>query len=190
MAIFSPDIFGQVGHLRLGWTSSAKLEIVGQVGNLRLGWRSSGKLAIFGRVGNLRPSWTSSAELDIFGRVGHLRPSWTSVKEHEPSGFFLRLAPRSLKIKIRRSMGIGPAQVVAVFRPRAVPMRSSLLGCLLCLAGNAATAGAADAVDYLKDVRPILAKHCYECHGPDVQKSGLRLDTVAAAEEGGYNGAA
>lgn len=49
---------------------------------------------------------------------------------------------------------------------------------------------AAEPVDYRRDVQPILAKHCYECHGPDKQKSGLRLDTVAAAKEGGYNGAA
>jgi hypothetical protein len=33
-------------------------------------------------------------------------------------------------------------------------------------------------VDYLRDVRPILAAHCYECHGPDgdQRKGDLRLD--------------
>ena len=51
-------------------------------------------------------------------------------------------------------------------------------------------AWAAAPVDYRRDIQPMLAKHCYECHGPDKQKSGLRLDTVAAAKEGGYNGAA
>ncbi|HEV3002877.1 MAG TPA: DUF1549 domain-containing protein, partial [Pirellulales bacterium] len=45
-------------------------------------------------------------------------------------------------------------------------------------------------VDYRNDVRPILASHCYECHGPELQKSSLRLDTVAAALEGGNNGPA
>ena len=54
----------------------------------------------------------------------------------------------------------------------------------------AAHAGAAEPVDYRRDIQPILAKHCYECHGPDKQKSGLRLDTVAAAKEGGNSGAA
>ncbi len=69
-------------------------------------------------------------------------------------------------------------------------MRSLLLGCVFSLAvGFSAAALGADAVDYRQDVQPILVKHCYECHGPDVQKSGLRLDTVAAAKEGGYNGA-
>ena len=54
----------------------------------------------------------------------------------------------------------------------------------------AGRASAAEPVDYRRDIQPILAKHCYECHGPDQQKSGLRLDTVAATKEGGYNGAA
>ncbi len=33
-------------------------------------------------------------------------------------------------------------------------------------------------VKYLRDVRPILAEHCYECHGPDGEqrKGDLRLD--------------
>jgi ankyrin repeat protein/mono/diheme cytochrome c family protein len=31
-------------------------------------------------------------------------------------------------------------------------------------------------VDYLKEVRPLLAQNCYSCHGPEVQRTGLRLD--------------
>jgi hypothetical protein len=49
---------------------------------------------------------------------------------------------------------------------------------------------AADPVDYLRDIRPILSQHCYSCHGPQKQKSGLRLDTVAAACKGGNSGPA
>jgi mono/diheme cytochrome c family protein len=47
-----------------------------------------------------------------------------------------------------------------------------------------------DVVDYVRDVRPILAENCYKCHGADEQKSGLRLDSVASAIEGGYSGPA
>lgn len=36
-------------------------------------------------------------------------------------------------------------------------------------------------VDFDRDVRPILAGHCYECHGPDQAKGGLRLTDRAAA---------
>jgi mono/diheme cytochrome c family protein len=40
-------------------------------------------------------------------------------------------------------------------------------------------------VDFVRDVRPIFQKHCYECHGEKKQKSGLRLDAKAAALKGG-----
>ncbi len=39
---------------------------------------------------------------------------------------------------------------------------------------------AADPVEYLRDVKPILASNCYVCHGAKVQMMGLRLDTAAA----------
>src|SRR5438034_4571685 len=52
----------------------------------------------------------------------------------------------------------------------------------------ASSALAADPVDYLRDVKPILSEHCYSCHGAQKQKSGLRLDTVAAARKGGNSG--
>src|SRR5262245_40949696 len=34
------------------------------------------------------------------------------------------------------------------------------------------------AVSYLREVRPILAQHCFQCHGPDeaARKGKLRLD--------------
>src|SRR5262245_19410282 len=44
--------------------------------------------------------------------------------------------------------------------------------------------------DYVKDVRPILAANCYSCHGLKMQKSGLRVDTVAALLKGGDDGPA
>jgi hypothetical protein len=46
------------------------------------------------------------------------------------------------------------------------------------------------AVDYERDVRPILSKHCYNCHGPLRQKSGLRLDHVTFMRNGGDRGPA
>jgi mono/diheme cytochrome c family protein len=51
-------------------------------------------------------------------------------------------------------------------------------------------AAAAEPVDYLRDVKPILAKNCYACHGADKQRSGLRLDTAAALLKGGNAGPA
>ncbi|MBI3853772.1 MAG: hypothetical protein HY298_26315 [Verrucomicrobia bacterium] len=43
-------------------------------------------------------------------------------------------------------------------------------------------------VTYAKDIKPILEKSCFKCHGPDKQKSKLRLDSLEAALKGGENG--
>ncbi len=52
------------------------------------------------------------------------------------------------------------------------------------------TASAADPVDYTRDVKPILAKHCVSCHGEERPRAGLRLDTAALAIKGGKAGPA
>ena len=51
-----------------------------------------------------------------------------------------------------------------------------------------APAFAAEPVDYLREVKPLLAEHCYRCHGASQQKNGLRLDTAAFAFKGGEHG--
>lgn len=38
-------------------------------------------------------------------------------------------------------------------------------------------------------IRPMLIKHCYDCHGPDEQESGLRVDTFKDIVKGGKAGA-
>ncbi len=45
------------------------------------------------------------------------------------------------------------------------------------------------AVDYLRDVKPLLTRHCVTCHGADNAKAKLRLDTAANALRGGASGA-
>ena len=34
-------------------------------------------------------------------------------------------------------------------------------------------------------IRPLLAEHCYECHGEDEQESGLRVDSLSGLLRGG-----
>jgi Protein of unknown function (DUF1553)/Protein of unknown function (DUF1549)/Planctomycete cytochrome C len=46
------------------------------------------------------------------------------------------------------------------------------------------------ALDFEKDILPVLEKRCFECHGPEEQKSGLRLDSRATILRGGDFGAA
>ena len=58
----------------------------------------------------------------------------------------------------------------------------TLIGLCCC-----ATASAAP-VDYARDVQPILAEHCLKCHGPEKQKSGLRVDVRANLLVGGDTG--
>src|SRR5579871_6611363 len=43
-------------------------------------------------------------------------------------------------------------------------------------------------VDFEKHVQPILSQKCYQCHGDDVQQSGLRLDKRQNALRGGDYG--
>jgi len=47
---------------------------------------------------------------------------------------------------------------------------------------------AAVKVDYDHDIKPLLAQHCYSCHGDTVQQSGLRLDLRQNALRGGDYG--
>ncbi|HAV61572.1 MAG TPA: hypothetical protein DCY13_04310 [Verrucomicrobiales bacterium] len=57
--------------------------------------------------------------------------------------------------------------------------------------GDVATAAETDpsTVEHFeRSVRPLLANHCFECHGAEKQKGGLRLDSPAGIEAGGDTG--
>ena len=70
---------------------------------------------------------------------------------------------------------------------------SSLLligfGCLLNLHA-VEPPGAADLEFFEKKVRPVLVERCYECHGEEKQKGGLRLDSREGMLKGGDTGPA
>ena len=76
---------------------------------------------------------------------------------------------------------------------RFVPVRAWLAGAATAFTlwgGEPARAAADRAVDYTKEIKPILLTRCYACHGGLQQKAGLRLDTAALAKRGGKSGAA
>ena len=72
-------------------------------------------------------------------------------------------------------------------RPRLSPLAIVSFGSVLLAAVGG---GDAMAVDFGSEVRPILARHCLTCHGPDeeAREAGLRLDVrdAAVADLGGY----
>lgn len=47
-----------------------------------------------------------------------------------------------------------------------------------------------DAIDFAKDIQPIFAKHCVDCHKDGKSESGYRLDLANLAIKGGDRGAA
>lgn len=68
----------------------------------------------------------------------------------------------------------------------------SLSWTLACLAGAAPAAVGAPTPEDLeffeRQVRPVLAEHCLDCHGPKKQEAGLRLDSRAAVLRGSDEG--
>ncbi len=60
-------------------------------------------------------------------------------------------------------------------------MRSSLAVAAVLL--GAAFAHADEAFE--KEVRPLLVRHCLDCHGPKKARGGLRLDTRVGWQKGG-----
>ncbi|MBE7539671.1 MAG: DUF1549 domain-containing protein [Opitutaceae bacterium] len=61
------------------------------------------------------------------------------------------------------------------------------LGLCPLLASIPANASGAT-VDYLRDVKPILTRHCVRCHGEGKEEAGLRIDTAEAMKLGGESG--
>ncbi len=69
-------------------------------------------------------------------------------------------------------------------------MRCASMLATVLLLGLPSLSQADDAIDYAKQVKPILKERCFTCHGALRQKGGLRLDTVAFMREGGDTSAA
>ncbi len=72
-------------------------------------------------------------------------------------------------------------------RPRVTSLAAQCLlsATSLVLFGSSATAAA---VDYLREVKPILTQHCVRCHGALKEEAGLRVDTAAFMRLGGDSG--
>ena len=71
-----------------------------------------------------------------------------------------------------------------------MPLRFLVLALLCSTPVLANTPTADDIAFFEKQIRPVLSEHCWSCHGPKMQKAGLRLDSRAAMLKGGENGPA
>ena len=57
-----------------------------------------------------------------------------------------------------------------------------LVGTVAAASGTVVSNVLADEhVDYLRQIKPVLAKRCYACHGALKHEGGLRLDTPRGA---------
>lgn len=68
--------------------------------------------------------------------------------------------------------------------------KTTLLGLILSTPSLAVVQSPVAAVDYLKEVKPLLTAKCVACHGGLRQKGNLRLDTAKFAFKGGDSGPA
>ena len=59
---------------------------------------------------------------------------------------------------------------------------------LLCLTLGLTALASAAPVDFAREIQPLLASRCYDCHGPATAKGGLRLNEAAHARKGGESG--
>ena len=71
----------------------------------------------------------------------------------------------------------------------AIKQLASLAVTLCCLSAGANAAADGEAF-FEQRIRPILVKHCYECHSDVNSEGGLLLDTRLGWQKGGDNGAA
>src|SRR3954454_15149781 len=69
------------------------------------------------------------------------------------------------------------------------PFHRFLAGVVVALFASLFSVPAASP-DFQKDIQPLLAERCYQCHGLEKQKGGLRLDLKRKALEGGDSGVA
>src|SRR5947207_7341354 len=70
----------------------------------------------------------------------------------------------------------------------AIRWAGKFLALAVTIAAGPASSFAADNVDFLRDVKPILAQRCFRCHSSLEQESNLRLDNVPAILKGGDGG--
>ena len=73
---------------------------------------------------------------------------------------------------------------------RRVSFQLGTLGIVAFVASCGVSALQAEAIDFDKQIAPILVSHCLECHRGAEPEGGLNLTELALAKRGGDSGAA
>jgi len=66
----------------------------------------------------------------------------------------------------------------------------ALIAVVTAMPAGVRVASGQESVDYQRQVKPLLERHCVDCHGAEEQSSGLRLDAGQLAVRGGDRGPA
>ena len=102
-----------------------------------------------------------------------------------------RLPRTIMPLIVRTSMDCRLMRVVGAMSGK---LCCILIACLLAVtierSLQSADPDAASVVFFEKQVRPVLANRCYDCHGAENAESGLRVDSLAGLLTGGKRGAA
>src|SRR5262245_13285925 len=91
------------------------------------------------------------------------------------------LSPRPRAMRDRDAWPCQPRRRGAMTTPR-------LSTAFLILFGSGAPTWAQQAPSFAKQVRPLLARYCLECHNAKDAKGDLNLETFAALMKGGKSG--
>lgn len=81
---------------------------------------------------------------------------------------------------------VPPGAAEAELQPMSVPIQGGAASPL----DEAKALPAEEVALFEKRIRPVLVQHCYECHGPETQRGGLRLDSRQGWAAGGDSGPA
>ncbi len=118
------------------------------------------------------------------------RPLWTAVAERSGD---TALASRGAAIRRTPKPLGGTSKRRGASLPCASGLKSWLLATfalLLAFPTHAATPPPAQLEFFEKNIRPVLAAECYECHASTKKKGGLVLDTRDGLLQGGESGPA